>query len=129
MMVYATVYQSSLSDPPTMSAITALSSWASGLLFGPLATLLAVIAVAWLGFPMLTGRLDIRRGLAVLLGCFLVFGAQDIAEALWASALGANHSQANKVPPPPSYPAVRDQNNSASEYDPYAGASMSNLSK
>jgi type IV secretion system protein VirB2 len=126
MTLLATIYQTSLSDPPATSAIAALSDWVSGLVFGPLATLLAVIAVAWLGFGMLTGRLDIRRGLAVLLGCFLVFGAQSIAEALRAPTVDAYQARSSDVPASPTYQATPKQNNNPAGYDPYAGASVSN---
>ena len=75
MMVTATIHLANLTDPPPTSAITSATSWASDLLFGPLATAIAVIAIAWIGFAMLSGRIDLRRGLCVILGCFLLFGA------------------------------------------------------
>ena len=49
---------------------------------GNVATTAAVIAVAVVGLMMLTGRIDWRRGLVVVLGAFIVFGAAAIVEGM-----------------------------------------------
>ena len=56
--------------------------WLQGTLLGTVATVAAVIAVAAVGFMMLTGRLDWRRGLTVVVGCFIIFGAGAIVAGL-----------------------------------------------
>jgi type IV secretion system protein VirB2 len=79
--------QASLADAPPVSAISTATNWVSDLLFGPLATAIAVIAIAWMGMAMLSGRIDIRRGLSVIFGCFLLLGAKNIAIELQVSSL------------------------------------------
>ena len=48
----------------------------------------AVIAVAAVGFMMLTGRMDWRRGLTVVIGAFIVFGAVSIVAGIRSMATG-----------------------------------------
>lgn len=55
--------------------------WLVSLATGQLAILTATFAVAVVGFAMLDGRLDWRRGAKVVLGCFLLFGAATISSA------------------------------------------------
>jgi type IV secretory pathway VirB2 component (pilin) len=98
MMMIATIQQASLSDQPQSSAIAAAAGWVSDLLFGPLATAIAVIAIGWIGFAMLSGRIDLRRGLAVVFGCFLLFGAWGIADGLRSSATVQRGSTAAAAP-------------------------------
>jgi type IV secretion system protein VirB2 len=122
MIITAAIIQPSLSDPPPSSVLSPATNWIMDLIFGPLATSIAVIAIAWVGFAMLSGRVDIRRGLMVVLGCFLLFGARGIAEGLRGSATAAAiASQASA--PPPVYTKTRPANN-ANAYDPYAGAAV-----
>lgn len=123
-MIAAFIHQASLTDAPPASAITAASAWISNLLFGPLANIIAVIAVAWIGFAMLSGRIDIRRGLTVVLGCFLLFGARGIAEGLRSSAMSEAVPIAASVPPPPAFASPPLQNTTPNGYDPYAGAAV-----
>ncbi|NWE54557.1 TrbC/VirB2 family protein, partial [Brevundimonas sp. P7753] len=51
------------------------TQWVQELLLGPVATSIAVIAVAAIGLLMLSGRMNIRRSATVLVGCFILFGA------------------------------------------------------
>jgi type IV secretion system protein VirB2 len=118
------VQQVSLSDPPPVSAITSAVTWVSDLVFGPLATIIAVIAVAWVGFAMLSGRIEIRRGLSVIFGCFLLFGAREIARDLRSTALSETVPVSANVPPPPPFAKPPSAANAPSGYDPYAGASV-----
>lgn len=69
-------------EVPRTDAIVAAVGWVESLLTGPLATSVAVLAVAGVGFTMLTGRIDVRRAASVVMGCFLIFGAPLIAAAL-----------------------------------------------
>jgi type IV secretion system protein VirB2 len=57
-------------------------------LLGTVATTVAVIAVAAVGFMMLTGRINWRYGAVVILGCFVLFGATSIVAGIRAAALG-----------------------------------------
>jgi type IV secretory pathway VirB2 component (pilin) len=69
-------------DPAGSGPILAALQWIEGTLLGNVATTAAVIAVAVVGLMMLTGRIDWRRGLVVVLGAFIVFGAAAIVEGM-----------------------------------------------
>jgi type IV secretion system protein VirB2 len=75
-------------DPAGSSPLIAALDWVQGTLLGNLATSAAVIAVAVIGFLMLTGRMDWRRGLTVVVGCFIVFGAVSIVAGIRSLAGG-----------------------------------------
>ena len=55
--------------------ITSALVWMQSILLGPIATTLAVMAVAGVGFMMLTGRMNWRYGATVIIGVFIIFGA------------------------------------------------------
>lgn len=124
MIIGAIIMQASLTDAPPTSAIGSAMSWVSELLFGPLATIIAVIAIACIGFAMLSGRIDIRRGLSVVLGCFLLFGAKGMVEGLRNTKIDDSGRVAARVPPPPSYSKLPPSMNNANGFDPYAGAAI-----
>jgi type IV secretion system protein VirB2 len=75
-------------DPEGSGVIVAAVSWLQGTLLGTVATVVAVIAVASVGFLMLTGRIDWRRGAVVILGCFILFGAASIVAGIQSAATG-----------------------------------------
>ena len=75
-------------DPAGSSALIAALDWVQGTLLGNLATSAAVIAVAVVGFLMLTGRMDWRRGLTVVIGAFIIFGAVSIVAGIRSLAGG-----------------------------------------
>jgi type IV secretory pathway VirB2 component (pilin) len=75
-------------DPAGSSPLIAALDWVQGTLLGNLATTAAVIAVAAVGFLMLTGRMDWRRGLTVVIGCFVIFGAVSIVAGIRSLAGG-----------------------------------------
>jgi len=75
-------------DPAGSSPLIAALDWVQGTLLGNLATTAAVIAVAAVGFLMLTGRMDWRRGLTVVIGCFIIFGAVSIVAGIRSLAGG-----------------------------------------
>lgn len=70
------------SDPAGSGPIIAALSWLQGTLMGNVATTVAVMAVAMVGFMMLTGRLNWRFGATVILGCFILFGAASIVAGI-----------------------------------------------
>ena len=57
-------------------------TWLQGTLMGNVATTVAVMAVAMVGFMMLTGRINWRFGATVILGCFILFGAASIVAGI-----------------------------------------------
>jgi type IV secretion system protein VirB2 len=75
-------------NPAGSSPLIAALDWVQGTLLGNLATTAAVIAVAAVGFLMLTGRMDWRRGLTVVIGCFIIFGAVSIVAGIRSLAGG-----------------------------------------
>ena len=75
-------------DPAGSSPILAALQWIQGTLLGNLATTAAVIAVAVVGYMMLTGRIEWRRGLTVVIGCFIIFGAVAIVAGIRTLAGG-----------------------------------------
>jgi type IV secretory pathway VirB2 component (pilin) len=111
----------SLSDPAGASVIVAAASWLQGTLLGSIATTVAVIAVSWVGMLMLAGRLEIRRGLTAIAGCFILFGATSIAAGI-RGALGSGGTEIAAAPPPPVAPPVQPPPMPRNA-DPYAGAS------
>ena len=76
------------SDPQGSGPIVAALDWLQGSLLGNVATTAAVIAVAAVGFMMLTGRLNWRYGITVVIGCFILFGATSIVAGIRAAAGG-----------------------------------------
>lgn len=74
------------SDPEGSGVIISAVTWLQGTLLGTVATVVAVIAVAAVGFMMLTGRVNWRHGAVVILGCFILFGAASIVGGIRAAA-------------------------------------------
>ena len=80
--------QLAASDPAGSGAIGNAAEWLQGTMLGNVATAIAVMAVAAVGFMMLTGRINWRYGATVVLGLFVVFGAASIVSGI-RSAAGA----------------------------------------
>ena len=78
--------QGSLADPAGSGVIVSAVRWLEGTLLGTIATTVAVIAVASVGFLMLTGRINWRYGATVILGCFILFGAASIVAGIQSTA-------------------------------------------
>lgn len=122
------VSAASLTDPPDASVLLPAVAWAQGTLLGTLATIVAIVSVASIGFAMLSGRVDVRRGMTILIGCFILFGAPAIANGLRSAgdAIGVEYPRGEPMPPSPvivplPQPARSPNPNS---FDPYAGASV-----
>jgi len=114
----------SLTDPAGSSSIVAAAQWLEGTLLGTVATTVAVIAVASVGFMALSGRVDLRRAVTTILGCFILFGASSIVAGLQSALHGGDPTlaappvmaaQVSPLATPPKPP---------SNYDPYAGAAV-----
>ena len=78
--------QDSYSDPAGSGVLVSAVSWLQGTLLGTIATVAAVIAIAAVGFMMLTGRINWRYGVTVVLGCFILFGAASIVAGIHSTA-------------------------------------------
>lgn len=78
--------QEGYGDPAGSGPIVGALQWLQGTLLGTVATVAAVIAVAAVGFMMLTGRMNWRYGAVVILGCFILFGAASIVGGIQSTA-------------------------------------------
>jgi type IV secretion system protein VirB2 len=78
--------QDSYSDPAGSGVLVSAMNWLQGTLLGTIATVAAIIAVATVGFMMLTGRINWRYGVTVVLGCFVLFGAASIVAGIHSTA-------------------------------------------
>lgn len=115
--------QSSLLEPASPIPLSSSAQWLESVLLGQVAVSLCMIAVAVVGFVMLSGRLPVRRGIWTVLGCFVLIGAPVIAGAFLNSEESnvaarfagpatewPNFEARRELPPP--------------QNDPYAGASL-----
>lgn len=82
----ATAAAQAYGDPRGSGPILGAVMWVQGTLLGNVATAVAVVAIAVVGFLMLTGRLEWRRGVTVILGCFIIFGAAAIVSGIQSAA-------------------------------------------
>jgi type IV secretion system protein VirB2 len=112
----------SLSDPTGSSAILRAVQWLEGTVLGTIATTVAVIAVATVGLLALNGRIDIRRALTVVLGCFILFGSSSIVAGLQNLVRedGAPPAQVAEAEVSP----LATLPQGPAGYDPYAGAAV-----
>lgn len=109
------------------NVLLAATQWVEGVLLGPLATSIAIIAIASVGLMMLTGRLNIRRGATVIVGCFILFGSASIAHGLRGAAAAltppsparSTFEYSSQATAPPSI--IEPMTSPA---DPYAGAAL-----
>ena len=115
-----------ISGPAPSSSIVASIMWIEHALLGTVATSVAVICVAGVGYEVLKGHIPVRRLATVIIGCFILFGASDIAAALSALATrGSASDQVYREPPAPVFivPPRTTLKTAPDPFDPYAGAS------
>ncbi len=111
--------------PPGAGESTILGAlrWVEAVVTGPLATGIAVLAVAGVGLFMLTGRIDYRRGIQTIVGCFVLFGAASISNGIIGYSSLENGTSVPiqmQMQMAPALPAPKKSD----PYDPYAGASL-----
>lgn len=82
----ATAHAQEIADPAGSGVLVSAMRWLEGTLLGTIATVVAVIAVATVGFMMLTGRINWRYGATVIIGCFILFGAASIVAGIQSTA-------------------------------------------
>ena len=73
-------------DPQGAGPIVGALAWMQNTLLGSVATAVAVMAVAAVGFMMLTGRMNWRFGATVIIGLFILFGAGTIVAGIQTAA-------------------------------------------
>ncbi len=86
LFLFAVPAYAQLPDPQGSGVIVSAVNWLQGTLLGTVATVVAVLAVAAVGFMMLTGRINWRHGAVVILGCFILFGAASIVAGIQSAA-------------------------------------------
>ena len=108
--------------PTDASAITAATGWIEAVLTGPVATALATLAIAGVGFGLLAGRIAVRRAVQVVLGCFILFGAPVLVQELTAALRGNSVAVPDMANGPPVSPPPAPRQPPGG--DPYAGAAV-----
>ena len=74
--------QSTAGSAPIVSALM----WMQNTMLGNVATAVAVMAIAAVGFGMLTGRMNWRFGATVIIGIFIIFGAPVIVAGIQSAS-------------------------------------------
>jgi type IV secretory pathway VirB2 component (pilin) len=113
-----------LADPSGSSSIVAAVQWLEGTLLGTIATTIAVIAVASVGFLALSGRVDVRRALTVVAGCFVLFGATSIVAGLQSAIAGTGTAEITYLAPRAEVSPLTALPKTPANHDPYAGAAV-----
>ena len=108
--------------PQSGAALPQAAQWIEGVLLGSVGTSLAVIAVAWVGFELLQGRVSPRRAFQVVLGAFILFGAPMIVSGIAGLTRSGSGGVTTQPPAAPPAPAPK----LPPPFDPYAGASVPN---
>lgn len=96
------------------------TEWLRGTILGSFAKSIAILAIAAIGFLMLSGRISARRGATTIIGCFILFSAAVIANGLVGAMAPPPPAVAEAAPPPAYTPSMPRPASS----DPYAGASV-----
>ena len=78
--------QAQQADPQGSGPIVNALGWLQNTMLGSVATAVAVMAVAAVGFMMLTGRMNWRFGATVIIGVFILFGAASIVAGIQSVA-------------------------------------------
>ena len=86
MMLMPSAAMAQGADPSGSGPINNALLWLQGTLLGTVATTVAVMAVAAIGFMMLTGRMNWRFGATVIIGCFILFGSVSIVAGIQGAA-------------------------------------------
>ncbi len=119
----ALAVQQSLFEAGGGTPMVESARWIEGVMLSEIALGVCVIAVAFTGALMLTGRLPLREGARVVVGCFVLLGAPVIAAGFVVD--GGGVIEASSPPPPVAVPNESSRPNlPPANFDPYAGASL-----
>jgi type IV secretion system protein VirB2 len=66
--------------------VEGILDWFVGVLQGNVARSLAIIAVCFLGFLFLTGRMAWQGAISIIIGIAIIFGAAQLVDAMKSSA-------------------------------------------
>jgi type IV secretory pathway VirB2 component (pilin) len=112
--------------PYSGGSLTGAVGWIEGILLGSVGTAIATLSLAAVGLAMLNGHMSYRSGTRAVLGCFVLFGAVQIANVLTDFSRGQpDEAFASPVTPPaaPSLPEAQPSG-ATNPFDPYAGAAV-----
>ena len=118
----ALAVQQSLFEAGGGAPMAESARWIEGVMLGEIALGVCVIAVAFIGTLMLTGRLPLREGARVVVGCLVLLGAPVIAAGFV--------QRGGNMTGPPVPPPIADQSDiwrpdlPRTNFDPYASASL-----
>jgi type IV secretory pathway VirB2 component (pilin) len=118
----ALAVQQSLFEAGGGTPMAESARWIGGVILGEIALGVCVIAVALVGALMLTGRLPLRDGAGIVVGCFVLLTAPVIAVGFVGWGIGGFETSAPPLvevvieSPRPDLPSAN--------FDPYAGASL-----
>jgi type IV secretion system protein VirB2 len=119
----AVAVQQSLFDDSGGAPMVQSAGWIEGVMLGEFALGVCVVAVAFIGALMLTGRLPLRESARVVVGCFVLLGAPVIARGFVGGGSGV--IEASSLPPPVAVPFESPRPDlPPANLDPYAGASL-----
>ena len=114
-----------MSADPQQNVFAAAVHWLEAALLGTVGTSVAVIAVASIGWLMLSGRVELRRAAQLVFGCFILFGASSIAAGIvHFFDDGGAPAEAMAPPAPPLASPAAPIASKAAPFDPYAGAAL-----
>ena len=109
-------------ETPPEEPLGGMIDWLLKLLSGNLVVALCVVGVALLGYGLLQGRISFRRGVNVILGCFVVLAAPAFGPEI--RVFGANwRDKPDIFVASPTEVAPRSEV-APSTYNPYANASL-----
>ncbi len=116
------VVQQSLFEASGGAPMVGSVRWIEGVMLGEIALGVCVIAVAFIGALMLTGRLPLREGAQIIVGCFVLLAAPVIATGF----IGFKGGVINPSAPSPASAQIDNPRPDLppADYDPYAGASL-----
>lgn len=115
--------QQSLFDAGGGAPMVESARWFESMMLGEIALGVCVIAVAFIGALMLIGRLPLREGARVVVGCFILLGAPVIAAGFVGAGLRVQEVSASTPRDDAQIEDLRRELPHAN-YDPYAGASL-----
>lgn len=87
LLMHSAALAQQTADPQGSGPIVSALGWLQGTLLGNVATAIAVMAVAAIGFMMLTGRMNWRFGATVIIGVFILFGAATIVAGIQSTVV------------------------------------------
>lgn len=113
-------------EPQGTSAIEPAIIWLAELIAGSFGLVLMMLAIAIYGLGLLSGQLQVKRGVSVVLGCFVLIGASQLSAFLTPDQSRTTYSAVSTPPlavepePVRSLPGVAPSQSGPNPFAPYA---------